>query len=117
MHWRQFQRATGNNLNYVTQARELTALRREVEFVRAVHVTPQQRTLKALDDTFRRLFKGLGGFPQIKRKGAHDAFSHAGREVAVEKINRRWGRVRLPKIGWVRFRRSRPIGGSIREAT
>lgn len=116
-HWRQYQRATGNNLNYVTQARELTMLRREAEFVRAGHVTPQQRALKALDDAFRRLFKGLGGFPQPKRKGVHDAFSHSGREIAVEKINRRWGRVRLPKIGWVRFRRSRAIEGSIREAT
>ncbi|TVQ30133.1 MAG: hypothetical protein EA356_15415, partial [Geminicoccaceae bacterium] len=48
-HWRRYQERTGNNLNYVTQARELTELRAEFDFVRAVHVTPQQRTLKDLD--------------------------------------------------------------------
>ena len=116
-HWRQFQRVTGNNLNYVTQARQLTALRAEYDFVRAVHVTPPQRALKALDEAYRRAWKGLCGYPQPKKKGAHDAFSHAGREITVERINRRWGRVRLPKIGWVRFRHSRDIEGSIREAT
>lgn len=115
-HWRRYQAATGNNLNYVTQARELTALRAEFDFVRAVHVTPQQRALKALDEAYRRTWKGLGGYPQPKKKGVHDAFSFAGREIAVETINRRWGRVRLPKIGWVRFRLTRPIRGTIREA-
>lgn len=116
-HWRRYQENTGNNLNYVTQARELTALRAEFDFIRAVHSTPQQRALKALDEAYRRAWKGLGGYPRPKKKGVHDAFSFAGREIRVEKINRRWGRVRLPKIGWVRVRLTRPIEGSVREAT
>jgi putative transposase len=116
-HWRQYQAFTGNNLNYVTQAREITLLRGEYDFVRAVHVTPVQRTLKDLDEAYRRAWKGQGGYPQPKRKGVHDAFSFAGREIKVEKINRRWGRVKLPKIGWVKFRRTRDMEGSIREAT
>jgi len=116
-HWRNFQATTGNNLNYVTQARELTKLRTEVDFVRAVHVSPQQRTLKALDEAFRRAWRGLGGYPQFKRKGVNDAFSFAGREIRVEKINRRWSRVRLPKIGWVKFRDTRPMQGTFFEAT
>jgi len=116
-HWRRYQATTGNNLNYVTQARELTAFRAEVDFVRAAPVTPQQRTLKALDEAYRRAWKGLGGYPKPKKKGVGDAFSFAGREITVETINHRWGRVRLPKIGWVRFRLTRPINGSIREAT
>lgn len=116
-HWRQYQAFTGDNLNYVTQARELTALRAEIEFVRDVCQTPQQRTLKALDEAYRRAWKGQGGYPRPKRKGVHDAFSFAGREIKVEKINSRWGRVKLPKIGWVKFRHTRDLVGSIREAT
>lgn len=116
-HWRRYQARTGNNLSYVTQARELTALRAEVDFVRAVHVTPLQRTLKSLDESYRRAWEGKGGYPQPKKKGAHDAFSYAGREIAFEAINRRWGRVRLPKIGWVKLRLTRPLAGSVREAT
>jgi putative transposase len=39
------------------------------------------------------------------------------KHIPVERINRRWGRVFLPKFGWVRFRMSRPLGGMVRSAT
>lgn len=98
-HWLRYQQRTGNNLNAVAQSRELTALRGEFDFIRAVHVTPLQRTLRALDEAYRRAWMGKGGYPRPKKKGVNDVFSYAGREVAFEKINRRWGRVRRPKIG------------------
>jgi putative transposase len=116
-HWRNYQARTGNNLNYVTQARELTALRAEVDFIRDGSQTAQQYTLKALDDAYRRAFKGLGGFPQPKKKGVNDAFTFYEREVSVERVNRRWGRVRLPKIGWVKFRMTRDVEGKMTKAT
>ena len=116
-HWRNYQARTGDNLNYVTQARELTALRREVDFIRAVSQTTQQYALKALDEAYRRFFKGLGGYPQPKKKGVNDAFTFNGREITVERLNNRWGRVRLPKIGWVKFRMTRNLSGKLTEAT
>jgi putative transposase len=115
-HWRQYQRATGDNLNYVTQARQLKDLRAAFDWISSVSQTAQARVLKDLDTAFQRFFKGQGGFPRFKRKGTNDAFSFTGREVSVERLNRRWGRVKLPKIGWVRFRWTRPVQGSIREA-
>ncbi|CCT58869.1 RNA-guided endonuclease InsQ/TnpB family protein [Acetobacter pasteurianus] len=116
-HWRNYQARTGDNLNYVTQARELTALRRETDFIRAVSQTCQQYALKALDDAYRRFFKGLGGYPQPKKKGVNDAFTFNGREITVERLNNRWGRVRLPKIGWVKFRMTRNLMGKLTKAT
>lgn len=115
-HWRQYQRATGNNLNYVTQARQLAGLRREFDFIRAVSQTSEQRALKNLDTAFQRFFKGQGGYPRYKRKGHGDGFSFVGREIIVEKLNTKWSRVKLPKIGWVKFRDTRQLVGSIREA-
>ncbi|MEV1170049.1 transposase [Nonomuraea sp. NPDC049784] len=32
-------------------------------------------------------------------------------------MNRRWARAKLPKLGWVRFRWSRPLGGTVKNAT
>lgn len=116
-HWRQYQRATGDNLNYVTQSRQLKDLRAEFDFIGAVSQTAQSRALKVLDTAFMRFFKGQGGFPNFKRKGMSDSFSFAGREITVERLNKRWGRVRVPKIGWLRFRWTRSLQGSIREAT
>jgi putative transposase len=37
--------------------------------------------------------------------------------LAVRRLSRRWGEVRLPKFGPVRFRWTRPLGGTIRSAT
>jgi putative transposase len=116
-HWRSYQTTTGNNLNYVTQARELTRLRAEVDFVRAVSQTTQQFVLKALDTAFQRAWKGLGGYPEPKRKGVHDAFTFHGREIEVERLNHRWGQVRLPKIGWIKMRMPRNTRGAFTEAT
>lgn len=115
-YWRQYQRITGHNLNYIAQARQLKELRAEFDWIAAVSQMAQARALKDLDTAFVRFFKGQGGFPKFKRKGQHDAFSFTGREIAVERLNRRWGRVKLPKIGWVRLRWTRSMPGSIREA-
>lgn len=115
--WRQYQAKTGNNLNYVTQARQLKDLRAEFDFIRNVSQTAEQRTLKDLDAAFRNFFAGRGGFPKFKKKGVNDAFSFAGRQITVEKLSAKWFLVRLPKIGFVKFRCTRPIEGRIREAT
>lgn len=115
--WRQYQASTGDNLNYVTQARQLKDLRAEFDFIRDVSQTSEQRVLKDLDTAFRNFFAGRGGFPKMKRKGVNDAFSFVGREVTIQKLNAKWSKVRLPKIGWIKFRCTRPIAGDIREAT
>lgn len=114
-HRRQYKRIVGRSIDYLSQARELTALREQFDFIRAVSQVSQQRTLRDLDEAYRRAFAGGAGFPKFRKKGAQDSFSFPGRVVAVERINKRWSRIRLPKIGWVKFRSSRPIAGSIRE--
>ena len=40
-----------------------------------------------------------------------------GGKIAVERLNRRWARAKLPKLGWVRFRVTRPLGGKVKNAT
>ncbi|MGY0007694.1 RNA-guided endonuclease InsQ/TnpB family protein [Micromonospora sp. I033] len=39
------------------------------------------------------------------------------KQLAVRRLNRRWGELHLPKFGHVRFRWTRPLGGTIRNAT
>ena len=115
--WRHYQRATGNNLNFVTQARQLTDLRREFDFIREVSQTAEQRALKALDTAFKNFFTGRGGFPRPRKKGVDDSFAFNGREVTIERLNAKWSCVKLPKMGWVKFRDTRPVAGKVTEAT
>ncbi len=77
-----------------------------------------QQTLRDLDTAYRRYFAGLSDRPRFKRKGRGESFRlPQGRDLAVRKLNRRWAEVRIAKLGWCRFRLSRPIGGEIRHAT
>lgn len=59
------------------QAGELPALKRDPDFAWLGTVSPShtlQQTLRDLDIAYRRFFRGQGGFPKFKRKGAGDSF-------------------------------------------
>lgn len=112
-------------IGYVRQASELTALRAEFEFIREVHVTPLQQALRDLDRAFTNFFKDLKKpteqrhfrYPTPRKKGLNDSFRFQGREIKIETLNAKWSRVRLPKIGWVKFRRTRELLGKLKNAT
>ena len=114
------QRATWgrkHRLGYGAQAADLTRLRSEVEWIRAVYVSCQQQALRDPDRAFGNFFAGRASFPRPRRRGQDDTFRFPGREVGVKRLNANWSAVRLPKIGWVRFRDTRPILGTVRNAT
>lgn len=69
-----------------------------------------QYTLRSLDKAFKGFFAGTGGFPAFRRRGDRDGLHFPDpKQFSVEGD---W--VRLPKLGWVRFRKSRPIEGRVR---
>lgn len=115
--WRSFQRQTGRHLNYVAQARELTPLRGEYAWIAAVSQTCQQQALRDLDKAFVNFFAGRAKYPTPRRKGLNESFRFQGREVEVKKLNGKWSAVWLPKIGWVKYRDTRPLRGTIKNVT
>jgi len=114
---RQFRQSTGRSISYVTQARELTELRAQYDWIRAVSQTAQQQALRDLDAAYRRFFDGVAACPHPRRKGVDDTFRVQGREVSVRRLNRSWGAVKLPKIGEVRFRWTRDLPGTLKNVT
>ena len=113
---RRYRERAGGFRNYVAQTRELTALRAEFDFVRAVSTDAQQRALKAPDGAFQKFFTGKAGHPTPRTRGEDDSFSVAARVIETKRLNRNWSAWRLPKIGWVRYRDTRPHG-AIRKTT
>lgn len=116
-HWRNFQARTGNNLNFVTQSRELTRLRAECAFVKEVSQTAEQFVLQHLERAFQSFFRGEAKFPCFKRKGLKDSFTQAGREIQIQRLSAKWANIKIPKIGWVKCRITRELKGKIAEAT
>lgn len=116
-HWRLFKSRTGKSISYPSQARELTALRAEYDWVAAVHVTPLQQALRDLDRSYKTFFDGGSKYPSPRKKGLNESFRFQGREVQTRKLNAKWSDVKLPKIGWVRYRDTRLLTGKLNNAT
>lgn len=116
-HWRAYRRTHGKAISMPSQARELTTLRAEFEWIAAVHVTPQQQALRDLDRAYANFFAGCAGYPSPRRKGVKDAFRFQGREIETKRLNGKWSAVRLPKIGWVKFRDTRRLRGKVQNVT
>jgi putative transposase len=116
--WRQFKRAEGKNISYPSQARELTAIRAEVPWIAECPIDAQQQALRDLDGAFRNFFSGRAGYPKPRRKFVNEAFRIPSSRVGdVEVLNSKWARIRLPKIGYVKFRLTRPLRGEVGNVT
>jgi IS605 OrfB family transposase len=98
------------------QCRELTDARHELPWLADVPAQAAQQTLRDLDRAYLNFFAGVARYPRFRsrRREVGIRFPQA---VRIRRVNRRWGEIMLPKLGWVRFRWSRPVGGEIRHAT
>lgn len=91
--------------------RQLTEARAEFSWLRAGSVTVQQQALRDFDQAQSAFFAGAHRRPNWRKARRNEGF----RIVAtgpddVRRLNRRWAEVKVPKIGWVRFRWTRAVG-------
>ncbi len=110
--------ATGKSPTYFEQNKELTGLKEieETSWMSEIHSQVLQQGLKDLDRAFRNFFRRVTkgekpGYPKFKKKGMNESFRFP-QGVKVENA-----KAYLPKIGWVKFRKSREIRGEINETT
>ncbi|MBS1693143.1 MAG: transposase [Actinobacteria bacterium] len=110
-------RRRGAWMNYQPQAKELAEAKAEQTWLKDVPGHCLQQTLMDLDKACRE----HGTFRVHWRCGRRWAPSFRfpeGDKMTLEKLNRRHGRVKLPKLGWVKFRQTRSLDGeTIRSAT
>ncbi|MEN3226315.1 transposase [Methylorubrum rhodesianum] len=68
-----------HRIGYVALAADLTRLRAEFDWVRAVSC--QQQALCDLEQPFQSFFAGRAGFPNPRKRGVDDSFRFPGREA------------------------------------
>jgi putative transposase len=103
-HWQPGRKAPG----YVEQSAQLTGARADYAWLRAGSQTVQQQALRDFAQAMRNFFAGTHRRPTWRKAGVHEGFRQVGlKRHHVERLNRRLGRVWVPKVGWVRFRLSR----------
>lgn len=111
----------GSTLRSQEQSRYLTAARGESELAWLAELPAQaaQQVLRHLDQAYDNFFNPAlpSRFPAFKKRGTRLSVPLPGQAVKVRKTSGHWGQIRLPKLGWVSFRLSRTLGGTIRNAT
>ncbi|HUD01354.1 MAG TPA: transposase [Rhabdochlamydiaceae bacterium] len=110
--------AEGKTLSYYEQNIELTGLKDlpETSWLQEIHSQIPQQALKDLNQAYQHFFRRIKnkekpGHPKFKKRGVRDSFRYP-QGVKVE-----GSQAYLPKIGWVKFRKSREIQGKIKETT
>ena len=107
-------------LSYSKFAKQLPKLKKEYNWLREVDSISLQQSLKDLDKAFKRFFKRLSGFPKFKsKKNSRQSYrtQYFKRSNGTESIEIKDDKIKLPKLGWLKFRKSREVTGKIQNVT
>jgi putative transposase len=101
------------------QCAHLTQARADLPWLADLPAQCAQQVLRHMDRAYDNWWNPQhpAGAPERKKRHAALAVSFPGQAVELRKLNRHWAQVRLPKLGWVRFRMSCLLGGALRSAT
>ncbi|OJF17279.1 MAG: transposase [Bacillaceae bacterium G1] len=105
----------GKTLGYNACSALLTKLKKELPWLKEPDATALQTELRHLDDAFKRFFRKEGRYPRFKsKKNPVQSYTSKNNNgtIAIQ-----GNRIRLPKLGWVKFAKSREVGGRIISAT
>lgn len=102
-------------LSYPQTCSLLTQMKEE-EVTSWLQLTPSQslqQSLMNLDRAIKGWLTKKTGFPRFKKRGIHDSF----RLPVSPTVNSITKTIKLPKLGWVKYRKSRDVTGVIKSAT
>jgi transposase len=104
---------------YLEQCRQLTAARAEYPWLAAGSQTVQQQALRDFAQAMASFFDKTNpaSKPSWRKAGRNEGFRIVGRRGGqwdVRRLSRHVGEVRVPKVGWVRFRWSRAVPAGVK---
>ncbi|PWW46766.1 RNA-guided endonuclease InsQ/TnpB family protein [Melaminivora alkalimesophila] len=116
LHKERYERGQ-KKLGYAGLCKLLTEWRGSMEtaWLADAPVHPLQQTLKDLERAYSNFFAKRAAFPRFKKKGQRDSFRYP--DAKQIKLDQASSRIFLPKLGWLRLRLSRPVLGSLCNAT
>ncbi|MCL7940851.1 transposase [Halomonas sp. ATCH28] len=109
--------AGDKKLGYADLCKELTGWRNsdETPWLKGGPIHPLQQSLKDLERAYANFFAQRADFPRFKKKGQRDSFRYPDpKQIKLDQGNRR---LYLPKLGWLRFRKSREVLGTVKNVT
>ena len=113
--WDNAYKETGKGLTYGTCSAKLPAMKKEFVWLKEVDSIAIQSSVRNLADAYTRLFKKQNNAPRFKSK-KNNIQSYTTRQTN-ENIAFVGNKIKLPKLGLVRFAKSREVKGRILNAT
>ena len=113
--WQNTYNQTQKGLSYHQCAIQLPKLKKQYQWLKEVDSISLQSSLRDLADAFDRFFKKQNAYPHFKSK-KHPVQSYTTKMVN-QNIEIVGNRIKLPKLGTVRFAKSREVEGKIIKAT
>jgi putative transposase len=110
-------RCGGKFIGYLAMAKHLTEWRNGIEtpWLKCAPVHPLQHALKDLERAYQNFFTQRAALPRFKRKGSCESFRYPdSKQFEIDECN---SRIKLPKLGWIRYRHSRDILGTAKNIT
>lgn len=103
------------SLGFTECSRELTILKKEMEWLKEPDKFALQNSLKHLDNAYKRFFKENAGFPKFKSK-KNNSKSYKT-QFSNNNIEFKGNKIKLPKLGFVRCRGYKTIKGRMLNVT
>ena len=107
---KKYYESTGHFLNYAQLTALLPKWKQDADWLKDCHSQVLQQSMKNLSQALMNFSAGRVNFPRFKAKGKKDSC----RFPQGFKLDQNNSRIYLPKIGWVRYRNSRRITGTIK---
>ena len=115
-------KTTGKSSTRFQQDKQLTALKKETDWLREPDKCALQNALADLDRAYQNFFKsikhgGSFGYPKFKsKKDRHRSYrtNNGNKDTSIRAEE---NRIRLPKLGWVKCKITKEIQGRILNAT
>jgi transposase len=111
----------GRMPGFAERCRQLTEARVANSWLAAGSVVVQQQAIKDHAYAMANFFDGNCGRPTWRKAGRNEGFRVTGKRGHgkgctwdVRRLNRKWAEVQIPKVGWVRFRLSRPVPEAVK---
>ncbi|MEV0971275.1 RNA-guided endonuclease InsQ/TnpB family protein [Microtetraspora glauca] len=111
-HWKPGRKSAPS---FAEQCRQLTEARAEFGWLRAGSVIVQQQALKDFAQAMASFFGGTHRRPTWRRRSQNEGFRIvAVKDGDIRRLSRNVGEVKVPKVGWVRFRWSRAVPDGVK---
>lgn len=106
---------TGKTLTYSKTSKLLTQLKAEQPWLYEVDSISLQQSLRDLDTAYKNFFSKRSGYPQFKaKKDNHQSYRT---QMVNDNIKLDGNKIKLPKLGLVKFSASREVLGQINNVT